>query len=127
MNAVRGSIGAALCLLWGGHVALAHHDETAGYDSFRSVTVTGTVTAFRFTHPHALIYLEVESADGTRTVWSAGLASPELLTRNDDWTSDSLEAGDIVTVIGNPARNGAPSLRAEQVFDNIGRAMLSGP
>jgi hypothetical protein len=38
------------------------HHSTAMYDMANPVTVTGTVTKFDWTNPHAHIYLDVENA-----------------------------------------------------------------
>jgi len=116
----------ALALVLGAGVSLAHHGPSFVYDQTRSLTVTGTVTEFRFVKPHALIYFEVAAYDGSRTIWSAGLASPDELTLNDGWSEDMFQPGDAVTITGNPARGGAPSLWVEQVLNGNGTALLSG-
>ena len=42
---------------------LAHH-STAMYDMNTPVTVTGTVTRFEWTNPHAFIYMDVKGENG---------------------------------------------------------------
>jgi len=104
--------------------ALAHHGAAVVYDLAQSVTFTGIVTDFQFVNPHVLIFFEVEGADGKKTVWSAGLTSPNRLARSDGWSKDTLKPGDSVSITGNPARSGAPSLWVEGVLDGNGRALL---
>src|SRR5262245_19779650 len=38
----------------------AHHGTAASYDSTRSLTLTGTVTEFVFSNPHAQLYFDVK-------------------------------------------------------------------
>jgi hypothetical protein len=105
---------AGMTLLSAGVVA--HHGASSVYDLGKSLNMTGTVTDYQFVNPHVLIFFEVTEDDGDVVVWSAGLTSPNRLARSDQWTKDSLKIGDEVTVIGAPARGGAPSLWVEQVL-----------
>ena len=114
----------ALGLVLGSGVVLAHHGASVVYDLSQSVTMTGTVTDFQFVNPHVLIFFEVEADDGTTTVWSAGLTSPNRLARSDGWSQDMFQSGDSVTVTGSPARGGAPSLWVDQVLDSDGSPLL---
>ena len=107
-------------------VALAHHGSSVVYDLSQHITLTGKVTEYQFVNPHVLIFFEVEGDDGTKTVWSAGLTSPNRLARSDGWTKDMFKAGDTVTISGSPARSGAPSLWVEAVSDANGKALLGG-
>jgi hypothetical protein len=100
----------------------AHHDASFFYDSAQSVTLTGTVTEFRFTQPHVLIFVAVSAIDGTTAIWSAGLPSPDQLTRTGDWSETTFRSGDRVTLTGNPAVNGALSIRVNAVFDAAGNS-----
>jgi hypothetical protein len=42
---------------------LAHHG-TGTYDSTKSVTLSGTVTEFAFTNPHAALYFDAKDENG---------------------------------------------------------------
>lgn len=113
-------------LILGSGAVLAHHGASVVYDLSQSLTMTGAVTDFQFVNPHVLIYFEVEADDGTTTIWSAGLTSPNRLARSDGWSKDMFQPGDTVTITGSPARSGAPSLWVEQVMDGDGRPLLGG-
>lgn len=106
--------------------AWAHHGSSVVYDLSQHVTMTGTVTEFQFVNPHVLIFFEVEGEDGTKTVWSAGLTSPNRLARSDGWSKDMFEVGDTLTITGSPARSGAPSLWVDDVVDAQGKSLLGG-
>lgn len=105
--------------------AVAHHGPAA-YDRSQTVTVTGTVTRFDFVNPHVLIYVAVAAEDGGETVWSGELTSPNRLARmggDVTWHGDLLGPGDVVTLTGNPARNGAPVMLLTRVVDAAGTVL----
>ena len=86
--------------------AFAHHGNSA-YDEQARVTIKGTVTEFVWTNPHSQIYLDVKGKDGKIVKWGIETNSPAILTRAG-WTRRSFNAGDEVTIILCPAKNGAP-------------------
>jgi hypothetical protein len=86
--------------------SIAHHSG-AMFDATRSVTLQGTVKAFQWTNPHCFIQLLVKSADGKKEKeWSVEMGSPGQLYRNG-WRPGSLHAGEQVTVVINPLRDGS--------------------
>jgi hypothetical protein len=89
-----------------GAVASAHHG-LANFDQTNTVTVTGTVTTFRFINPHAVVEFAVKDDSGRVQGWQAELTTP---TRLKGWTATSLEPGVVVKVTGYRAKSGAPSL-----------------
>ena len=107
--------------------ALAHHGAAA-YNTQATVEVAGKVTQFEFINPHVLIYMSVTGEDGSTTEWSGEITSPNRLARSERstvrWSKDLLQIGDEIVLIGNPARNGAPSLRLLEVVDSDGRGLL---
>ena len=114
-------VAAVGALLFSG-IGAAHHGAGA-YDTGRTTTVSGKISNFRFVNPHVLIYANVETEDGTIVEWSGELTSPNRLARGRPtqtsdgvaWSKTILQPGDEVTLTGNPARNGAPSLRLLKV------------
>jgi len=84
----------------------AHHGNSA-YDETARVPIKGTVTEFVWVNPHSQIYLDVKDKDGKVKNWSIETNSPGILSRAG-WTRRSLKAGDEVTIILCPAKNGAP-------------------
>ena len=97
-------------------VGLSAHHGVALYDVTQMVSVTGTVTEFRFENPHVLIFFEVTGEGETAVRWSAGLTSPNRLARRDGWSRDTLKPGDPISITGFPFVGGAPSLWVEQVY-----------
>ena len=84
----------------------AHHGGAA-YDTEKSVTLKGTVTNFEWTSPHSQIHLDVTDDKGNVVHWNFECQPPSILT-HAGWTKNSLKAGDQVTIVARPTRNGAP-------------------
>jgi hypothetical protein len=92
---------------------VAHHGASA-YDTKKLTTLKGTVTDFQFMNPHSEIFLEVKNADGKVEKWSAEAASMVTMSRLG-WTKTLFKPGDQITVVGNRARNGSPTMRLSKV------------
>ena len=109
--------------------APAHHGGAA-YDGGTTVEVVGKVTRFEFVNPHVLIYAAVTDASGDAVEWSGELTSPNRLARSErstiKWHKDIFQPGDDITLIGNPARSGAPSLRLREVLNADGVELIGG-
>ena len=64
---------------------LAHHG-TGTYDSSKSVTLSGIVTEFAFTNPHAAMFVDVKDENGRIVNWAIEMNSPGVLARAG-WTA----------------------------------------
>ena len=102
----------AVVLLVSG-LAFAHHGA-AGYESNKVTTLKGTVTEFRFQNPHAQIFLDVKDSTGKVQNWILEAVGIATLSRSG-WTKSIMKPGDEITVTGNPAKNGSPSMRLTKV------------
>jgi hypothetical protein len=89
-----------------GPLALAHHSG-AMYDSSRTQTISGKVTEFNWVNPHSSFKVEVVGADGKPEIWAVEMNTPQNLVRSG-WKRTTIKAGDQVTVVVRPMRNGAP-------------------
>ncbi|HXR90067.1 MAG TPA: DUF6152 family protein [Steroidobacteraceae bacterium] len=92
---------AALCVATS---AFAHH-SFAMFDQSKQVTLKGTVREFQWTNPHAWIHLDVPNPSGGVDSWQVELNSPNNLKRQG-WKSTSLTAGEKVTLMLNPLKDG---------------------
>jgi hypothetical protein len=92
--------------------AFAHHGSSAY--STQVVTMKGTVTSFEFMNPHSEIRLDVTDDSGHRVNWLCEAGSLNFLVRRG-WSKNSLKPGDMVTIMGNPVKNGTPNLRLTKV------------
>jgi hypothetical protein len=86
------------------HLAVAHH-STAMFEAEKRVTLSGTITDFQWTNPHAWIQVAVPGADGKPAEWSFECGSPNTLSRQG-WKPSTLKPGDPVTVVANPMKDG---------------------
>ena len=96
---------AMAALVLGGGQAFAHH-SFAMFDQTKDVTLKGTVTEFQWTNPHAFIHIEVPGTSGGKEVWQVELNSPNNLKRQG-WKSTSVKAGEEVTLVIKPLRDGS--------------------
>jgi DNA/RNA endonuclease YhcR with UshA esterase domain len=106
--------------------AQAHHSFAAFFDPDKSVTVTGTVTEFRFTNPHGMVALNVKKADGKLEEWRAETNAPVVLVRRG-WTRDVIKPGDVVTIEGWPSRDGRNYMRVRAMKDANGKPIGTAP
>jgi len=104
----------ALAALLGSAVVAAHHSFAVFFDDTKTIAITGSVTEFRFSNPHAIIALEVKNKSGMVEEWKAETNAVTLLKRRG-WTKDSLKAGEVVTVDGWPSRDGANYMRMRTI------------
>jgi hypothetical protein len=93
-------------LLFSCGALFAHHGNSA-YDETARVPIQGTVTEFIWVNPHSQIYLDVKDSSGKVVNWGVETNSPGILGRAG-WTRRSLKAGDKITIIVCPAKNGQP-------------------
>jgi hypothetical protein len=103
----------------------AHHAFAAEYDDKKLVSVTGTVTGFAWTNPHAWLYVEAEDERGKTTGWGFEMGSPGGLVRRG-WKKDELKKGDRIAVAGYGAKNGSNVANATTVTLPDGRKLFGG-
>ena len=100
----------AVCVLlatvvFGWRPLSAHHGTNASYDMSKSVTLTGSVTEWRFVNPHAQLYFDVTDDTGHVVHWAGELNSPTAL-RRDGWTKEAFKPGDNITLSVHPSLAG---------------------
>lgn len=106
--------------------AQAHHSFAVYFDPSKPVTITGKVTAFRFTNPHGTIVLEVADEQGGTREWRAETNAPVVLQRRG-WTRTSVKPGETVTIDGWASRDGKPYIRLRRAVDSEGRLIGNAP
>jgi Family of unknown function (DUF6152) len=104
-----------------GNFAQAHHS----FAQFGSTTVqiTGTVTKFEWTNPHAWIWLEVPDAKGGSVEWALECQSPSGLSRHG-WNRKTLQPGDKVTADLHPMRDGSNAGEFVKIVRDDGSVLL---
>src|SRR5258707_733904 len=71
------------------------------------IVVAGTITAFDWSNPHCLVYLDAMEDSGQLRHWTLEMTSTFTMSHRG-WDKDALKRGDRVIVETHPARNGAP-------------------
>jgi hypothetical protein len=82
---------------------LAHHC-TAMFDQSRTLTLEGVVKEFRWINPHAFIQVLVKTGSAVGE-WSVETSTPRYLAQAA-WTPGTLKAGDVVSPVIQPMRDG---------------------
>ena len=114
-------LGVAVALLMVSESAFAHHGMTT-YDLQRRITMKGTVARFDFVNPHVLLYFNVKDVNGTVVPWVGETGSPNMMRRGG-WNKNTLKPGDQITVSGQPAKNGSPSMRFLKIVLSNGQEL----
>ena len=97
---------AAAAVALAGASLSAHHSFAAEFDANKPINVKGTVTKIEWANPHTYFYVDVADANGKVANWGMEIGSPNALTRLG-WTRNTLKVGDVVTVEGSQAKDGA--------------------
>jgi len=101
---------------------LAAHHGSSNYDMSKSVSVKGTITEFAFVNPHSSIHLEAKDDKGHAEQWLIEADSPNNLARAG-WSRESLQPGDMVTIVGNRLKDGSKVMRLQKVIFSDGREL----
>lgn len=114
------------CLLFAAVGVLTAHHSFSMFDTAKTVKLSGTVTAFEWTNPHAYIEIDVQESQGVVKHWSVEMGSPSILMQSG-WKFKDLKHGDKVTVELSPLRNGDPGGLLIQATLPDGRTLGNGP
>ena len=96
----------ATCLALVSSPSSAHHGIT-NYDMKKTIVLSGTITAFDWSNPHCLAYVDVTDDSGHVRHWTLEMSSTFAMIHRG-WDRDTLKRGDQVSIETHPARNGAP-------------------
>ena len=98
----------ATALLAAPLIASAHHGWSE-YDSAQPLTLTGTIRAAGYEHPHGYVQLATNGK-----TWRVVLAPPSRM-ENRGLPREGLAPGATATVGGYPNRSDAQEMRAERI------------
>ena len=92
-----------------GIATYAHHGTRAAYivDPKKELSMTGTVTRFRWGNPHVYVMYDVTDAKGSVVHWGAETRPPFVMAKHG-WSRDTMKAGDQITITIFPAKAGGP-------------------
>jgi hypothetical protein len=118
-------VAVALCTTVATGAALAHHSFAAEFDANAPIELTGTVTKVDWANPHTYFHIDVTGKKGDVENWALEMGSPNGLMRQG-WTRDSMKIGDVVTVTGWRAKDGATKGNARSVTLSTGKKLFAG-
>lgn len=94
--------------------AFAHHAFAAEFDINKPVQLTGTITKIEWTNPHAWLFIETKTGEGSAENWAIELVGINDLLRLG-WGRNRVKPGDEISVDGFGARNGTNTANAAAV------------
>jgi hypothetical protein len=104
---------------------LAHHG-TAALDTGKEVTLKGTVTEWIWSNPHCFLQFDAKDDTGQVRNWAVETQNPTAMTQRG-WSRSAFKAGDEVTVILEPVKNGQPIGRLLTVVLPNGQKLIAAP
>jgi Family of unknown function (DUF6152) len=95
-----------------GAAASAHH-SFAMFDVEKDVTYKGVVTEYKWANPHVHITVEIRPEPGvdpaTVGIWDVEGGSMNIMGRQG-WTRATFKAGDPITLVGHPMKDGSKGI-----------------
>jgi hypothetical protein len=125
---MRSKVMAVFALALGGvtfSVPLLAHHGTAAFENEKKITLKGTVAEWLWSNPHCLLQVDVKGDDGKVVRWVGETQNPVSMT-NVGWSKAAIKAGDDVTVVMLPVKNGMPLGRLVSVALPNGKTLISG-
>ena len=115
----------ALLMVCGTAHLNAHH-SFAMFDTTKPVTLTGKVTQFQWTNPHAYIELDVPDGNNPPKHWTVELGSTSILMQGG-WKFNDVKPDQTITVVLSPLRSGQPGGLLVRITLADGRVLSNGP
>jgi hypothetical protein len=104
---------------------LAHHGAAA-LDTGKEITLKGTVTEWIWSNPHCFLQFDAKDDTGTVRNWAVETQNPTTMTQRG-FSRTLFKAGDEVTVILEPVKNGEPIGRLLTVVLANGQKLVAAP
>ena len=102
----------------------AHHGRGATYDMKKRVTLKGTVSKVEWRNPHVIIYMDVKDDAGKVVTWGFENSGVSTLAQ-EGYNRNTLQVGQDITAIVNPAANGAPTAIVVKIILADGKEIMS--
>lgn len=116
-------IGIVLFCLFLTGIAGAHHSAALLYEMDKEIEMRGVVTGYELGNPHLRIYFDVDN-NGRTEKWMAEGGSRTVLLRKG-WDGNELKTGDVITIQGNPSRDGSNIIHVTYLTLPDGRRLFA--
>lgn len=100
----------------------AHHSFSI-YDIDNKISRTGVLTKFEFSNPHIELVLEVSNEDGSKETWEIESMNPGRWDQRG-LPRDVAKVGELVTIVGWPARNGRDMMTISAITTERGETVI---
>ena len=104
-------------------LVLAHH-SFAMFDMAKSISYQGKVKEVQWTNPHIWVELNVTANGKTTSLSFEGAAI--AVVKRVGWLKDTVQAGDSITIVGHPYRDGRPGGSIDHIILADGRKVGTG-
>jgi hypothetical protein len=101
---------------------LSAHHSYAMFDSTKQLSLQGNVREFQWTNPHCFIQLQAQRSGATEE-WSIQMDNPRSMYRRG-WRPGTIKAGDKLTIVIHPTRDGSHSGRYMSAVGPDGKPLL---
>jgi hypothetical protein len=101
----------------------AHHSFASEFDIALEGKVDGTVTKVWWANPHIRYDVDMKMPDGSVEQWSLHPPGNLPTYRRENWTPETIQAGDHVVATGNLGRDGTKKLYATCISLDTGRQL----
>jgi len=103
--------------------ATAHH-SFAMFDMARTQSWQGKVKEVQWTNPH--VWVELTVTENGKAVDLSFEAAAIPVLKNAGWIKDSVKAGDTITIVGHPYKDGRPGGSIDHVLLADGKKVGAG-
>lgn len=104
-------------------LVLAHH-SFAMFDMAKSISYQGKVKEVQWTNPHIWVELDVTANGKTTSLSFEGAAI--AVVKRVGWLKETVQAGDSITIVGHPYRDGRPGGSIDHIILADGRKVGTG-
>ncbi len=104
-------------------IASAHHSYRVIYDFSKTETIEASVVRLELVNPHAFLHVEVTDANGETQQWVIEGPGKLALARRG-WTDDMFEAGEALTIVGNPSTTADNAIWLEKIVRADGTEVI---
>jgi len=137
MNARRIVFTAGLLMIAGLRGPLSAHHAFTMFDMDKEVTYKGVVVDYMWSNPHVHFTVDIKSGAGVEAAtvgrWDVESGSTNIMARQG-WTRATLKAGDPITLVGNPMKDGSKGIHlfymikpdGKRLYRDIARPKVEG-
>ena len=126
MNTRRVVFAAVLLMIAGSGGPLNAHHAFTMFDMDKEVTYQGVVVEYMWSNPHVHFTVDIKPGPGVDTatvgLWDVEGGSTNIMGRQG-WTRATYKAGDAITLVGHPMKDGSKGISLFYMIKPDGKRM----